>query len=212
MASARKKKLITDDSGTAILEFTVTVTTFLLILFGTIEFGHLYYQWNAATKAVQHGARLAAVSNPVASSLTTMTGLESGALPGDPMPAFDITCSGLTASCTAGNYDNNAMGTLAYGHGNAGGCQQLSPQDALLKTGMCNYFNRIATQNVTIRYNYTGLGYAGRPGGAVATITVSLTGLTFNFYFLKDLLGLGPVTIPGLRTTVTSEDMSDVTT
>lgn len=80
---------------------------------------------------------------------------------------------------------------------------------------MCDIYDRIGPENVIIRYQYTGLGYAGRPastpsrlGGAVPTITVSITGLTFNFVFLNGLLALGPVPIPGLNTTITGEDLN----
>ena len=73
--------------------------------------------------------------------------------------------------------------------------------------GMCDVFTRIRPQNVVIRYQFTGLGYAGRPGGMVPTITVSLKELQFNWVALSGLLGLGPITIPGLKTTITGEDL-----
>src|SRR5438128_12366551 len=76
MACDRLKTLWHDQEGAVILEFTVTMLVFMTVLFGTLEFGYAYYQWNVATKAVQLGGRLAAVSNPVASNLLTLTGLE----------------------------------------------------------------------------------------------------------------------------------------
>ena len=205
MVSADGRGLWRDEGGAVMLEVTATIGLMLLVTFATVETGHLYYQWNVATKATQLGARLAAVSNPVTAQLLTLTGLEGGALPGDPMPAFDITCSGATASCTGGGYSTTAMNTLVFGRGDNQCNAALVTSDRAL--GMCDVFDRIRPQNVVIRYQYTGLGYAGRPGGAVPTVTVSLTGLTFDFVALNTLLGLGPITIPGLHTTITGEDL-----
>ena len=91
MVSGSHKNIWRDESGAALLEFTAAAFTFFIILFGVVEFANVYYQWNAATKAVQLGARLAAVSDPVSDDLTEadMSGLSSSVLPGDPMPDFD---------------------------------------------------------------------------------------------------------------------------
>jgi hypothetical protein len=192
-----------DETGSVLLEFTVTMFVFLVFLFGAVEGGLLFYQWNIATKAVQLGARLAAVSNPVSSDLLTLTGLEdAGKLPGDQMPEFDRICDGATGSCTGGTYDASAMNALVYGRGNT------SCDSSGSNMGMCDIYNRIKPENVVVRYQYTGLGYAGRPGGPVPTITVGLQGLEFNFVALDGLLGLGPIAIPGLRTTMTAEDLN----
>jgi hypothetical protein len=67
---------------------------------------------------------------------------------------------------------------------------------------------------VNVDYTFTNLGYAGRPsgtgktGGPVPTITVSLTGLTFNFLLLGNLLGLGNIPIRPFPTTIVGEDLS----
>ena len=78
--SVNWQSFLRDERGSVYLEFTVTVTVFLLVLFGIVEFSYLFYQWNTATKATQFGARLAAVSNPVAGRLTTLTGLSNSVL------------------------------------------------------------------------------------------------------------------------------------
>lgn len=196
------------------VEVTASIVTFLLILFGIIEFSFLYYQWNAATKALQWGARLAAVSDPISSNMTEagMSGLSASVLPGDPMPSFNCTCSGASASCTgsvpsgasACAYSAAAMRSIVYGRGkNACVNRETNP----LLIGMCNYFDRITPQNVVVSYRYTGLGYAGRPGGPVPTITVSVTGLTFNFVALNSLIGRASIAMPNFATTVTGEDL-----
>jgi Flp pilus assembly protein TadG len=213
LASAERISFWDDEGGATYLEFTVGMMTFFVILFGIIEFSYIFYQWNAATKAVQFGARLAAVSNPVDSSLSTLTGLEGGALPGAAMTTFDRTCSGSTASCTGGTYNDANMRAIVYGRDSAGTANTQCGTAGVpnpLQNGMCNYFSSIAPQNVEIRYQYTGLGYAGRPGGPVPTITVSVTGISYSFIFLNGLMGFGNAPVPALATTVTGEDLNAV--
>ena len=219
MATAERISFWDDEGGASVLEFTVGMMTFFVILFGIIEFSYIFYQWNAATKAVQFGARLAAVSEPVASDLKTMTGVGGGVLPGGQMPTFDITCDGSTASCTGGNgsYSADAMRVIVYGRQSDGTANTQCGTAAVtnpLQNGMCNYFSSINPQNVVIRYQYTGLGYAGRPGGPghtggpVPTITVSVTGISYSFVFLNGLMGFGNAWVPALATTVTGEDLN----
>ena len=59
-----------------------------------------------------------------------------------------------------------------------------------------------------VRYTHTGLGFAGRPGGPVPTITLELIDLQFELIFLGGLMGFGPIQIPPMQTTMTGEDLS----
>lgn len=184
-------------------EFAIVVLVFVTIIGMVVDFSIALYQWNAASKALYQGARLASVSDPVSSDLSTLTGLEGGANPGDPFPNFTRVCSGASASCSGGTYSAVAMQTLVYGRGQTT-CGTLGPDGV---AAMCDVFNRIRPVNVIVTYQQTGLGFAGRPGGPVPTITVELTGLTFNFIFLHGILGLPPIAMPPMRTTATGEDM-----
>ncbi len=225
MATAERMSFRDDESGASYLEFTVGMMTFFVILFGIIDFSYIFYQWNAATKAVQFGARLAAVSEPVWVQLKTMTGVGGSVKPGDPMPTFDSTCTataddGSAGTCTgSGNtYDPAAMRAIVFGRDSNGNSLTACATAAVsnpLQNGMCNYFSDIkSAQRVQIRYQYTGLGYAGRPGvnghtgGPVPTITVSLTGISYSFIFLNSLMRFGSAPVPALNTTVTGEDLN----
>jgi hypothetical protein len=73
---------------------------------------------------------------------------------------------------------------------------------------MCDIFPRIRPENVVIVYTQTGLGYAGRPGGPVPTITISLHDLPFQFFFLSGLRGFKDIPIPASITSITAEDLS----
>jgi hypothetical protein len=203
------KRLRGDTDGAAFLEFTAFAGMFFTLLFGVIEFSLAFYQWNAGTKAVQVGARLAAVSDPVANQLAVENWDVPGYNPGQEVAiadGFTIVCTGAGGgSCTGdGGYNADAMDTLVFGRGNSGpDCDGQAPN-----IGMCNMFGRIAPENVRITYTYTGLGYAGRPGGPVPTIRVELVNIPFQFLFLAGLMGFGEIEIPGLASTMTGEDMS----
>ena len=223
MASGRLRALLGDEQGAVIVEVTAAILLFFVLLGGIVDGSMLFYQWNATTKAVQIGARLAAVSLPVASNLTGLTGITGSNLPGDPMPAFDCTCTGTSdtsgtctgtvpTGATACTYNADNMNRLIRGRNFIPGqeCTDLARDPSVAKTqyiGMCDYFPTITPNNVRVRYQYTGLGYAGRPGGPVPTITVSVRNLTFNYVFLQPLLGKLPVSLPGFNTTVTGEDL-----
>lgn len=209
------KRLRDDRDGAAFLEFTVFAMFFFTLVFGIVEFTLAYYQWNAGTKAVQLGARLAAVSDPVASGLESLTGMEGGADPGDPMTAFEAVCqsdspTGATGECDpctgfTCTYDASsayAIRRIVFGSGDRTDCSADPP------TGMCNLFSRVTPEKVKITYTYTGLGYAGRPGGPVPTIRVELVDIPFQFIFFDGLFGLNDYNIPGLASTVTGEDLS----
>ena len=191
-----------DPSGAVAVEFGLMSVVFITMLVGLMEFGTAYWQWNQAAKALQLGVRLAAVSNPVSSDLTGFTGLSSTVEEGDPMPYFKRTCSGATVTCTGGTYDAAAMRTLVYGRGNTS-----CPTTAQRYPPMCQIFPRITPQNVIVEYTQTGLGFAGRPGGPLPSITIRLTGLDFNFVVLDSLIGLTAIPMTGLSASAPAEDL-----
>ena len=208
------RQFVRDSDGAVLVEATVMMTVLFVFVLGGIDFLFAFYQWNAAVKAVERGARIAAVSDPVATGLNQLSAavVASGSLaPGSAMPSFTATCNGGTASCTCSGtcsgvsgYNASAMNTIVFGRGSTVCNDATSPYT----TGMCDIFPRITTANVVVVYTQTGLGYAGRPGGPVPTITVSLQNLPFQFFFLGGLLGFSNIAIPALTTSITGEDLS----
>ena len=185
-----------DESGAVLIEFTVTVFVFLVILFGLIEFSLAFYQWNAATKAVQFGARYAAISDPVLEELPDIDGL-AAASPGDAYAgSYDVVCDGSLATPACSCVGTEFPASLTY----------VTAAMNNIVTAMQRAYPNITSKNVKVSYTYTRLGYAGRPGGPVPTITVSLTGVKFNFILLSFMLP-NSINMPGLATTVTGEDL-----
>jgi len=198
--------LARDRNGGVLVEATLLIPIIFVFALGSVDFLFAFFQWNMANKAVQLGARHAAVSDPVSSDLSTMTGLINGVLPGQPMPAFTRRCStsdptGATGTCTGGRYSPAAMQRIVFGAAGATACGNAN-------AGMCKFYSPITAANVTIVYTQTGLGYAGRPGGPVPTITVSLRNLPFRFFFLSGLIGFANINMPAMTTTITGEGLS----
>jgi hypothetical protein len=205
-----------DVKGSVLVEVSIMLPILLFFVLGSIDFLLAFYEWNAATKAVEVGARIAAVSNPVMTNLNVLSaGLASRKLrPGSAMPSFTVTCDGSTATCTCEGtcqvggvigFNAAALNTIVYGRGSSACGDATSSYTA----GMCDVFNRITPANVRIEYRQptapAGLGYVGRPGGPVPTIKVSLHDIPFRFFFLGILFK--DVQIPGLATTTTAADL-----
>jgi hypothetical protein len=209
-----------DERGTTTIEFTIVALLFFLVTFGITEFGYMLWQYNSAAKAAQVGARLAAVSNPVWSNLPTLT--DDGGSPGGAWQTdYAVECSRSDASCQSVgddevgdlDYDADAMNCLVFGHQTgAESCATACDDDAEPREqGMCNYFARVATDqdaDVVVTYSHTGMGFSGRPGGPVPTITLQLTGLTFEFFALGSLLGFDEIAMPDFKVTMTGEDLN----
>jgi Flp pilus assembly protein TadG len=197
------RRFARNQDGGVLVEATLMMTILLVFVLGGIDFLFAYYQWNAASKAVQVGARIAAVSNPVAPGLTQLSTAVVGTSgnPGEQtMPSFTVTCDGHLADCACtgtctgvSGYSATAMRTIVYGRNNSGSC---STGGGSYFAGMCNVFPGLTPDNVKITYTSPGnanggLGYVGRPDGPVPTVQVSLQRVNFTFYFLGGLLGFG---------------------
>src|SRR5258707_1319111 len=132
--------LARDENGAAMIEMVIVINLVVLVIVAFVELSVAVNQWNLAAKAVQIGARLAAVSSPIDSSLVAWTGLSDTVNPGDPIPAnggFDSVCSGATRRCTCTGglgctYDSDAMSRLVFG--SDGVCTAASGT----RIGMCD--------------------------------------------------------------------------
>jgi Flp pilus assembly protein TadG len=204
-----------DESGSVLVEVSILLPIIIPVIFGSVDLLYALYQWNAAAKAVEVGARIAAVSDPIAAGLNSLTNSVAVSLnaAGQPltMPAFTISCNGETETCTcagtctslaANPYDAVAMNRLVFGRGST----DCGDATSYYATGMCDVLPSIRAANVIVVYQQSGLGYAGRPGGPQPTIIVSLQKMRFQFFFLSYLLGAS-VPMPAMTTTITAEDL-----
>lgn len=205
-------RFVRRERGASMVEFSIVAVVLMLLVGGAIDFSFAFFQWNAATKAVQQGIRIASVSKPVAAGFERWT--YPSLVPGASLPNFTITCQATSPSAGTCNcsgtldgacpvYDVAAMNRIVNGRDNV--CGQPEPTSL---PGMCDVFWRIQPQNVIVTYSQgTSLGFAGRPGGPVPTITVELTGLQFDFIFLRGFIGRNFATMPAMRSSATGEDL-----
>jgi hypothetical protein len=226
-------RLRKDVEGATMVEFAVVLFVLVLLVGGLIDFMHIFWQRNMLIKAVERGARIAAVSNPVAGGPGVAGGpspfytafdapgnclTTPGEGPGSPYPAgaFDCVCNGATGACTAGAngpcglaYNAAAMATIVAGR--AGGACGLTGKGTYT-LGMCDLFPALTAANVVVEYSDTGLGFCGRPGGPVPTITVSLgppaTPVPLSYFFLAGLLKYPNLNFGTAKATITGEDLS----
>lgn len=195
----RRRNFWREGSGTALIEGLLVFPLVLLTFASLIEFGFAVFQWNQTAKALQLGARLAAVSNPLVEDMTPLVDdypTEEGAAPPD--ATVSVSCGAGTTACA-----ETEINRLVFG--SDGICD---PSFGTTKPGMCDFNGRIRPENIRITYARSGLGYVGRPGGPVVTVTIALSGLTFDFFFLGRLLGLDSFEIPAFPVTITGEDMN----
>jgi Flp pilus assembly pilin Flp len=200
-----------DESGAVFAEFALLLPLIVLVVCGSVDFLNAFYQWNAAAKAVEVGARIAAVSDPVAPNLNNLSNqaVLNGAIPGGPLPSFLVVCKDDACSCTGtctglapNSFDGAAMRRIIFGRGS----HACGDATSYYAAGMCDVLSSITPANVVVTYQQAGLGYAGRPGGPLPTIAVSLQDMHFQFFFLTPLLGVN-IKIPPMTTTMTAEDL-----
>src|SRR5260221_2492085 len=116
-------RLRRDERGAVLVEVTIVMALIFIFILGSIDFLFAFYQWNAVSKAVQIGARIAAVSDPVAIGLKDLSAavVNSSLPPGSSMPSFQVRCERKSEACTCigacegvGAYNPVAMQTIIY--------------------------------------------------------------------------------------------------
>jgi Flp pilus assembly protein TadG len=116
-----------DEEGSTLVEFSIVISLFLLILFGLVDFGRLAYHLVTSERAMQAAARLAAV-RPAACAGVPATLVRAALAPdntaygtscnaggpvcADPGP---VTCAGSSANATAVEIWNLVQPTLPPG-------------------------------------------------------------------------------------------------
>lgn len=190
------RNLLRDQRANSAAEFALALPLTLILLFGIIDGCRFMWEVNRAEKATQMGARMAAVTNPVAGGLnstdfTGVGGLTVGEkIPPSALPA--IVCNNSTCTCTGcpgglpGTYDSAAFTSLVN-------------RMAAMKPD-------IQATNVEVVYAGSGLGYAGDPTGADVSplVTVRLKGLQFT---PVTSMMLTSISMPSFSTTLTAEDL-----
>ena len=196
------RSLITGRGGATAAEFAMVLPLLLILLFAVIDGGRYMWTVNRSQKAVQAGARYAIVTDTVPGGLQDFTFVSDTNPPGSPVPvsAFgSITCaaSGGTPACSC---VTNPCSTEMLGTTNSAAFTAIADR-------MRFFYPELANDNVTVRYEGIGLGFAGNPYGSDVSpmVTVEINGATFRPVTLL-VFGRPQINLPLFRSSMTLED------
>ncbi|AEG48059.1 TadE family protein [Sphingobium chlorophenolicum L-1] len=190
-------------------EFALVLPLLLIFLLGIIDVGRLMWTWNRAEKATQMGVRYAIAADMVPNGLYSYSFVNGSTITqGDPIPesAFGgasclINAGAVSCSCKTGaTCPANLVGTS-----NSDQASALTAFNNIVNR-MRLFMPEIGSANVTIDYDYSGLGYAGDPNGSDVSplVKVSLKQLTFRPLLL--MLFKGSIALPSFSAALTMED------
>ena len=207
-----------DTAGASMVEFAIVLPVILLVALGTVDVTMMLWDWSQANKAAYRGARIAIVTEPVATGITSFNYDTNPLHMGDRCflpstgagnvavncPTVETNCT--STACTGGQtVDSNAFNQIV--------------------AAMQKIFPRLTAANVEVEYRTNGLGFYGRPGGLPMDVTVRLRCMKTQLFFLPALAGWtfsdlpddcpassieGP-NMPTFSSTLTSEAMGDST-
>lgn len=192
-----------DDRGGPTIEYTIIFGPLMFMMFFVFEMAVAYHWALSAQKAVETGARTAAVSAPAVNEITIESGIrarvvnrdlsEDGTLGG---PCYLGHCAPMpTVWCSGGT-------RLAENAGSGMTCDAARFQ-AIYDSVLAMTYS-VAPEDVTIIYEDLDLGFAGEP--YVSMVTVSIRARAFPL-----ALGLfGTNTqLPAVSASLVAEDLSD---
>lgn len=196
------RRLTRDSRGATAAEFALVLPLLLILMFGIIDAGRLFFDTNRAEKATQMGARFAIVTDVIPPQLVSAdyVGTTYCTRPdGKPCTAGDaldlatalgtLKCTSTGCTCTGNCPGNVAISAAAF---------------TRLTTHMVNFYPDITEANVIVTFRGSGIGFAGDPGGmdVIPLVSVELTGLEFTPI---TLLSLTKFNLPAFRTTLSAE-------
>jgi Flp pilus assembly protein TadG len=155
--------LIHDERGSPLVEFTVLMPVFFLIMFGIVEWGNIFFIQNNMIIAARLGVRTAAV-NPASNASANVIAAACGSTT-SPTP---ITGTGHTYTFTY-SYNQGCAGPSSTAYGNVA----LTIATPAAAAAIVNYLGLIGAENmtasVTMQQEYVC------PAGSGTAVTVSQT-------------------------------------
>ena len=204
------RTLIACRRGAAGAEFTLVLPVLLLLLFGIIDGGRLLWEMNRAHKATQYGARFAAVTHMVPSSLASYSFATGTSVPavtaGVPVPRTSFTSVSCTSDgCAVGDPEDDCKIAEAE-VGPTPGFDSVA--FGRIADRMRVIYPTMQNSNLRITYCNVGLGFSGDPYGSDVSpdIIVSLAGSEpVQFVPITSLL-LASFPLPASAGSMTLED------
>jgi hypothetical protein len=171
--------------GAAVVEFSLTLSLFVLIVFAIIEFATLMMNVARANEVTRELTRIAIVNDPVCDIYGGGCAGTASSLICPGGPPVQLTLAEAGASCTTGT--------------DSTGCRMLSRAQAFIP--------EISAAQIQLTYACSSTGAAERPQ-VIPLITVGLINVRQGL-MVADLLGLNEreVAIPSFETSRTGEAM-----
>ncbi len=192
------RRYLADRSGAATIEYVVLLLPLLAMVFVSFQIALAYHFALTAQKAVELGARIAAVRDPVHTTMVKTNAIASGHAFGDecalggcvPPIGGPWTCSGNdlgSTDCDANAYAEifSEVGRIAY---------LLDPSD------------------MSVTYSYGGLGYAGGPFVPIVEVSIEERPFFLQFFFNLAVAnpsnGSDELRLPAVAASAIAEDLS----
>ena len=195
------RTFLRDQRGASAVEFVLVVPILALFIFGAIDVGIFAWRINLAEKATQTGVRLAVVTDPVASALTTEqyvgktvngTTLQQGQV--IPAGALGlIQCTSTACTCPIPPCPALTFAPAAF--------QNIVDR-------MHFYDPTIQAANVLVEYRGSGLGFAGDPGGMQIAPLVTVRLRNMRYTPMVGYIFNGGIALPDFASSLTMEDGS----
>lgn len=153
-ACCRLADFVADEGGAALVEFTVMLPLFMLVMFGILEWGNIFFTQNNMSIAARLGVRAAAVNQ----NLNSSTDVVAAACGSGTSPT-PITGTGHTYTFTY-SYNQGCSGASST-YGNVA----LTISTPAAGAAIVNYLGLIGSENltasVTMQQEYTCPASAG---------------------------------------------------
>lgn len=111
MNGPRRTEDRTRERGQGLVEFSLAITVFLVLMMGIVDLGRAVYQYNGVAEAARELARAASVhpGSPLGNSTRSLSTLQAqrGLIPDLAAPTYtciDIGGTAVTGACAAGDW------------------------------------------------------------------------------------------------------------
>lgn len=205
------RRLLADRGGSSAAEFALVLPLLVVFLLGTVDVARFLWECNRAEKATQMGARYAVVTDIIPSGLAGYSFADpanGGLAQGSVVPSANFAGAECKSTTVSGN-NATAISCSCLG----GSCPWLGTANLAafnkVAARMRLVFPRLTAANVEIRYEYSGLGYAGDPNGAdvAPLVVVRLRNVGFK-PVLMSFFQTASINLPDFRAALTLEDGS----